>query len=75
VADTYEIRRIGESGTLDEIVAHNAFVHFEVMSSDLGATDWWCGITTPDGKTIHLNFRVMHARKDKDAGLNVSEDN
>ncbi|HEX7152203.1 MAG TPA: hypothetical protein VF618_12015 [Thermoanaerobaculia bacterium] len=55
-----EIRR-NRDGSLDEVVAHNVFVHLEQMADNA----WWMGVSTPDNAhLVHVNFyseRVIEA--------------
>ncbi len=45
-----EVRR-NDDGSLDEVVAHNAFVHLEQMDDD----QWWLGVTV-GLSTVHVNL-------------------
>lgn len=42
---------LNDDGTLDEIIAFNAYVHLEQMDDSV----WWMAIEQ-DGKTIHVHF-------------------
>lgn len=53
--------RIGlnDDGSLDEFVAHNVSVHFEVM----GDAQFWIGITDPvSGKSWDINCGALNTR-------------
>ena len=52
---TIEIRR-NEDGSLDEIVAHNAWVHLEQM----GGNYWWMRIEV-EGRAVVVNFTTDRA--------------
>jgi hypothetical protein len=53
---TFEIRNDAD-GALDEVIAHNAFVHLERMDTNA----WWLGITLPDGRCIHVNLATKRS--------------
>lgn len=43
---------------LDEFVAHNVTVHFEAM----GESQFWIGITLPDGRSWTINCGAANPR-------------
>lgn len=45
-------KNVGDTGDIDEIVAHNVTVHIEQMD----VRCWWIGITWPDGSYWDGNF-------------------
>jgi hypothetical protein len=47
----------GEKDVLDEVVAHNAYVHLEVMADN----HWWM-IITAGGTSVHVNLYTRRAK-------------
>ena len=55
----YQILRYDEQG-LDEVLVNHCSVHIERMTT----TEFWIGITRPDGKMLHVNIGTKRARVD-----------